>query len=103
MQEGGMDAVRIVALVPAHNEAASIEETIEALLAQERVPDDIVIICDNCTDDTFELASRYDGVTTVRTVENGHKKSGALNWAWSTFARAQADLVVTLDADTVLP
>jgi poly-beta-1,6-N-acetyl-D-glucosamine synthase len=96
------DGLRIVALVPAHNEAGSIEATVEALLAQERLPDRIVIVCDNCTDDTFELASKYEGITAVRTVENAHKKSGALNWAWQTYAR-DADLVVTLDADTELP
>lgn len=90
----------IVALVPAHNEEQCIEATIEALLRQSRVPDRIVIVCDNCTDATYERASRYP-VTVVRTVANGHKKPGALNWAWREFAQ-DADLVVTLDADTVL-
>lgn len=97
-------ALKVVALVPAHNEAASIAATIEALLQQQRVPDAIVVICDNCTDDTYEIARKYEGdiVRVVQTVGNVHKKSGALNWAWNNFA-SQADVLVTLDADTSLP
>src|SRR6266568_1196830 len=40
----------IVALLPAHNEAESIGTTLSALAAQTRVPDVVVVICDNCTD-----------------------------------------------------
>lgn len=92
---------KIVALVPAHNEADCIEATIEALLGQDRPLDKIVVICDNCTDDTQERASRYD-VTVVVPKNNKHRKPGALNWAWREFCQ-EADILVTLDADTVLP
>jgi len=94
-------AVSIVVLIPAHNEAGSIAQTIEAQLAQSRRADKIVVICDNCTDDTYEIASQYP-VTVAKTNNNKHKKSGALNSAWRAFAQ-DTDLVVCLDADTVLP
>jgi cellulose synthase/poly-beta-1,6-N-acetylglucosamine synthase-like glycosyltransferase len=96
--------MRIVALVPAHNEAASIASVIDALLAQDREVDRIVIVSDNSSDDTYAIASSYGdrGVTAIETVGNRHKKAGALNLAWSRFC-ADADLVVTLDADTILP
>ncbi len=92
--------LRIVALVPAHDEAAGIGATIEALLAQTRPLDDIVVIGDNCTDDTVAIARRYP-VTVIETVLNQHRKSGALNMAWRRFA-TDADIVVTVDADTEL-
>jgi cellulose synthase/poly-beta-1,6-N-acetylglucosamine synthase-like glycosyltransferase len=94
--------LKIVAIVPAHNEAASIGSVIGALLAQVRRPDQIVVVSDNSTDDTFAIASSFDGITAVETVGNTHKKSGALNMAWHRFC-ADADLIVTLDADTILP
>jgi len=93
--------VRVVVLIPAHNEAGSIASTIEAQLAQSRVADRIVVISDNSTDQTYEIAARYP-VLATKTVNNKHKKSGALNWAWRNFAQ-DADIVVCLDADTVLP
>jgi len=51
--------LRMVALVPAHDEAVGIGATIEALLAQTRPLDAIIVIGDNCTDDTVAIASRY--------------------------------------------
>jgi len=93
---------RIVALLPAHNEADVVRASIEALLAQERPLDRIVVVSDNSTDATFAIASTYPGVTAIETVGNAHRKSGALTAAWLRFA-TDADLVVSLDADTVLP
>lgn len=93
--------MKIVALIPAHNEAGSIEKTVRALLVQERVPDEIVVICDNCTDDTYQRAATCP-VTVLETVGNQHKKAGALNWAWSITCQ-DADLLVCLDGDTELP
>jgi cellulose synthase/poly-beta-1,6-N-acetylglucosamine synthase-like glycosyltransferase len=100
--------MNIVALVPAHQEEASIFSTVSALLCQERVPDRIVVVADNCTDATVartrEVVENHPGapLVIVRTVDNAQRKSGALNWAWHTFCR-HADLLITLDADTVLP
>jgi poly-beta-1,6-N-acetyl-D-glucosamine synthase len=102
-REEGAGAKRnvIVALVPAHNEAEDIQNTIESLLAQERSLDQIVIVSDNSTDATVEIASRFP-VTVMETVGNTHRKSGALNYAWHEVAR-NADLVVCADGDTILP
>lgn len=96
--------MRVTALIPAHNEAASIASTIQALLIQERIPDKIVVIADNCTDGTVVRAGFYmsDVVTVINTVGNTHKKSGALNFGWREYCQ-DADVVICLDADTILP
>ncbi len=92
---------RVVVLIPAHNEASCISATIEAQLKQTYRPEKIVVVSDNSTDNTYKIAKSYP-VTAVRTRNNKHKKSGALNWAWRKYA-ADADIVVCLDADTILP
>ena len=51
---------RIVVLVPAHNEAAGIARTIQSLRMQSRAPDEITVVCDNCTDGT-EAVARAEG------------------------------------------
>src|SRR5271154_6797185 len=43
-------------LVPAHNEALGIRATIESLFAQTSQGDRIVVIADNCTDATAQIA-----------------------------------------------
>jgi biofilm PGA synthesis N-glycosyltransferase PgaC len=93
--------LRIVAIVPAHNEAESIRSVIEGLLAQHRPLDRIVIVSDNSTDDTCAIASSYPGVSAFETVGNEHRKSGALTAGWWRYCQ-DADLVVSTDADTVL-
>ena len=47
----------VVVLVPAHNEAGQIAETITSLLTQTRPPDRVVVIADNCADDTADIAT----------------------------------------------
>jgi hypothetical protein len=52
---------KMVVLIPAHNEQASIGNMLNALLAQTRVPDRIVVIADHCTDETEQIARRSAG------------------------------------------
>jgi cellulose synthase/poly-beta-1,6-N-acetylglucosamine synthase-like glycosyltransferase len=93
----------IVALLPAHNEAESIATTLRALQAQTRVPDMIIVICDNCTDATAEIA-REHGATVWTTSGNTHKKAGALNYALQRVLPdlADDDAVLVQDADSFL-
>lgn len=93
----------VAVLVPAHNEAAQIKATIESLLAQSRVPH-IVVICDNCTDDTYVIAAGFPGVTVLETAGNRYKKAGALNRGIEYLLHQEKfpEFVVTIDADTIL-
>jgi len=93
--------VKVVALVAAHNEEASVGTTIDALLRQTRPIDDIVVISDNSTDRTFEIAHSYP-ITATRTEGNTHRKAGALNAGWTDFGQ-DADIILCIDADTILP
>lgn len=94
-----------VVLIPAHNEAESIADTIEAVLSQERTPDKIIVIANGCTDRTAEIARTYHDAGPIEVLELPeleHKKSEALNIGWILYA-SRADVVVCLDADTILP
>jgi hypothetical protein len=57
---------KLLVLVPAHNEADTIRHTLHALLTQTQPADRIVVVADNCSDDTAKIASRYRGVTVWR-------------------------------------
>ena len=92
---------KMLVLIPAHNEEASIGKNLHTLLTQTRVPDRIVVIADNCTDRTEEIARRYRGITVMRTVGNTERKVGALNQGWLRW-QAGYDYIAGIDADTVL-
>ncbi|HWJ10741.1 MAG TPA: glycosyltransferase family 2 protein [Nocardioides sp.] len=95
--------VTITVLVPAHNEEQAIGATLASLREQDPPPDRVVVVADNCTDRTVEIA-RACGVDVVETVGNRHKKAGALNQALAALLPGQRenDLVMVMDADTVL-
>jgi cellulose synthase/poly-beta-1,6-N-acetylglucosamine synthase-like glycosyltransferase len=94
---------RVLVLIPAHNEAGCIEDTLVSLRAQDRAPDSVVVVCDNCTDDTALLAERR-GAEVFTTVNNAAKKAGALNQALAEMLPllGDEDVVLVMDADTEL-
>ncbi|MEU8796116.1 glycosyltransferase family 2 protein [Spirillospora sp. NPDC048819] len=97
------DAMRVTVLIPAHNEAKQITETIASLRRQERPPDHIVVIADNCTDATAAFA-HLCGVEIVGTRGNRHKKAGALNQVLDRLLPifGPDDAVMVMDADSAL-
>lgn len=101
----GVDAgpITITVLIPAHNEAGCIEGTLVSLLAQSRRPERVVVVADNCTDETVAIAHRV-GVEVVETVGNREKKAGALNQALAGVLPqlGDNDLLMVMDADTTL-
>lgn len=93
--------MEITVLVPAHNEELTIGATLESLLAQTRLPDKVVVIANGCTDRTVEVAKEYP-VIVMDLPRLEHRKSEAMNRGWNLHGR-DSDLVVSMDADTVLP
>ncbi|XAS68258.1 glycosyltransferase [Micrococcaceae bacterium Sec5.7] len=91
----------VVVLVPAYNEESSIGATLEGLMLQTRPARQIVVIPNGCTDETAQQAGKYP-VTVMELPRLEHRKSEALNRAWAKYA-FDADVVICLDADTVLP
>lgn len=87
--------VTVTVLIPAHNEESSLPATLASLMEQSTPPNRIVVVADNCTDRTVQVAKSHR-VDVFETVGNTHKKGGALN-------QALQDLLPTLgDNDTVM-
>jgi biofilm PGA synthesis N-glycosyltransferase PgaC len=94
---------KIVVVVPAHNEEGSIARTLTALLGQTRRPDRIVVVADNCTDKTVQIAQRFGKrVTVIETEGNKDRKVGALTLGWQEYVSYGYDYMLGVDADTVL-
>ncbi|QGG97103.1 glycosyltransferase [Actinomarinicola tropica] len=95
--------VTVTVLIPAHDEAASIGATLRSLQMQEPAPDRVIVVADNCTDDTADIA-RAHGAEVFVTVGNEHKKAGALNQVLRGLLgdMGDNDVVMCMDADTVL-
>jgi len=95
--------VTVTVLIPAHNEEELVGLTIDSLMSQNRKPERVIVIADNCTDQTIEIA-RNRGVEVFATIDNKQKKAGALNQVLSHLlpGLGENDTVMIMDADTVL-
>jgi poly-beta-1,6-N-acetyl-D-glucosamine synthase len=93
----------LVAALPAHNEEAGIAAAILGLRNQTSPPDHIVVVADNCTDRTVEIA-RAHGADVFVTTGNSHKKAGALNQFLAEMLPQlrEDDLILVQDADSAL-
>lgn len=96
-------AVRITVLVPAHNERLVIGLALRSLQEQTRPPDRVIVVADNCTDETADIA-RSMGAMVIESVDNTEKKAGALNQALAGLLPGAEvpDVFMVMDADTAL-
>jgi 1,2-diacylglycerol 3-beta-glucosyltransferase len=90
-------------IVPAHNEAGGIRRTV-ANLRQLDWPAErfrVVVIADNCTDDTARVAREAGAVVVERREPDNRGKGYALAhmFRWSR-VKGMADAVVVVDADS---
>jgi cellulose synthase/poly-beta-1,6-N-acetylglucosamine synthase-like glycosyltransferase/peptidoglycan/xylan/chitin deacetylase (PgdA/CDA1 family)/spore germination protein YaaH len=91
---------KVSVIIPAYNEESVIAQTVRALLHSEYANMHIVVIDDGSTDNTFatlEQAFRNEPKVSVRRQEN-KGKAAALN---EGIRLVDAEIVITLDADTV--
>jgi cellulose synthase/poly-beta-1,6-N-acetylglucosamine synthase-like glycosyltransferase len=93
---------RVLALIPAHNEADCIVRTLLSLHQQTHVPWRIVVVADNCTDDTAGVARPLAEI--FETKGNTALKAGAINQALERFLPELewTDGVLVMDADSIL-
>lgn len=99
----GSEIPFVVAIIPSYNEQDSIRRTIQSLRSQTIRVDEIIVLADNCDDDTVTFALSA-GVSVVETVDNGDSKSGALNFLLDDLLALMnpQDCIFVMDADTVL-
>lgn len=85
-------------IVPAHNEAASIRSTLDAMLDTLDQDTSVIVVCNGCTDDTAVLARRFSPRVTV--IERAEaSKTAALNAAEAVVSAGPRAYV---DADVLI-
>lgn len=99
---------RIAVIMPAHNEGRGLRPTLMQALAQLGPEDRLLVVADNCSDDTAAQAREFDVTVVERFHETERGKGYALDFgvrALEALALKEGqapDVVVILDADCVL-
>jgi hypothetical protein len=96
---------RLAVLVPAHNEESGVADTVHALIAHEypRERLAVIVIADNCTDDTAAEAARAGATVWSREDPAVRGKGPALSWALERLRRdlPATEAVIVVDADCI--
>lgn len=87
---------RVTVVIPCRNDAGFLEACLQALAAQTRQPDRIVVVDNASTDDTAEVAARF-GADVFEEPEIGIWPAAARGY---DEAMGSADIIARLDADS---
>lgn len=85
-------------VIPAYNEQSYLRACLNSIAAQSEAPDEVIMIDNNSTDNTVEIAKNYPFVKVLSEPRQHQVFAQQLG-----FNAARGDLIGRIDADTVLP
>jgi cellulose synthase/poly-beta-1,6-N-acetylglucosamine synthase-like glycosyltransferase len=89
----------VAVLVPAHNESVGLLPTLADVRRQLRASDRLLVVADNCTDDTARAASRAGAEVIERNDPGRRGKGYALDFGIRHLSSIPPDILVIIDAD----
>src|ERR1700730_9152561 len=99
------DRRRLAVLVPAHDESPIIASTLRSLIPQLAPDDTLLVVADNCSDDTAAVATKEGAEVIVRSDSLRRGKGYALDCGVRHLERDRCgppEVVVIIDADCLV-
>ena len=94
---------KVSLIIPARNEEKNIGKLLESISKQKTVPHEVIVVDDNSSDGTAEIASDYN-VKLVRLESDPPTGWIGKSWAcWNGYLNSAGETLVFLDADVELP
>ena len=90
---------RLAIIMPAHNESLLLAGSIEAVRPQLDQGDRLLVVADNCTDSTADIAKAAGAEVIERNDPTRHGKGYALDFGIRHLALDPVDVVIVIDAD----
>lgn len=90
-------SLTLAVIIPAYNEEHHIEQCLLAISRQEQPFDEVILVDNNCTDDTVKIARAFPFVRIIK-----EKKQGLIPARNAGFNSAKSDILCRIDADAVL-
>lgn len=85
-------------VIPAYNEEFHLPDCLDAIAAQTIMPDEVIVVDNNSSDNTAKVARQYPFVTVLHETQQG--RVYARNCG---FNAAKSDIIGRIDADTIVP
>ena len=91
-------ALTLTIVIPVYNEESYIHDCLEAISKQVIMPNEVIVVDNNSTDNTVTIAKKYDFVTVVNETRQGVRFANEMG-----MDLAKSDIIARIDADTILP
>lgn len=90
-------ALTLSIVIPCYNEEKYIGSCLDSIASQLTLPDEVIVVDNNCQDDTIKIARSYDFVKVIK-----EPKQGPLHARNTGFMAVSSDLIGRIDADTTI-
>jgi cellulose synthase/poly-beta-1,6-N-acetylglucosamine synthase-like glycosyltransferase len=98
----GHQNMSFAVIVPAHNESIHLTPTLQSIHRQLGPNDRLLVVADNCTDDTAQIARAFGAEVLERFDDEFRGKGYALAFGVNHLKQSPPDVVVIVDADCLL-
>lgn len=89
---------KISIVIPVYNEGDSLADCLEAIKNQDSLPYEVIVVDNNSTDHTRQVALSFSGVKLI-----SEAKQGVIHARTTGFNAARGDIIARIDADTIVP
>jgi len=89
--------LKLSLIIPVYNEEHHIRGCLDAISRQSEMPDEVIVVDNNCTDRTIDIAKTYDFVTVI-----AEPKQGRAHARNAGFNAAKHDILGRIDSDSLL-
>jgi len=89
--------MKVSVVIPVYNEEKYIKNCLDSLMNQREKPDEIIVVDNNCTDNTVEIVKKYKSVKIIKEITQG--MTPARN---AGFNQAEYEIIAKCDADSIL-
>ncbi|OGL31229.1 hypothetical protein A3F37_02570 [Candidatus Saccharibacteria bacterium RIFCSPHIGHO2_12_FULL_41_12] len=91
-------ALALTIVIPCYNEEDCIADCLDAIAAQTVQPSEVIIVDNNCTDNTISIAKKYKFARVIKANQQG------ISYARNAgFRAAKSDIIGRIDADSIIP
>lgn len=90
-------ALTLSIIIPTYNEEHHLRACLDSIATQTVKPEEVIVVDNNSTDRTLEVASKYPFIKIIR-----EKRQSVLYARTTGFDNAKSDIIGRIDADTIL-
>lgn len=90
-------ALSVSIVIPVFNDQDHLKSCLDSVAAQTIQPDEVIVVDNNCSDDSIKIAKQYPFVRVI-----SEKKQSVLYARNTGLSAAKGDVVGRIDADTLL-